>query len=126
MMKVLLGFNALFELAAAAVFLFAPFVMLPEAGLNEESRVLVVAAARNFGFAALAIAGLSILMIIRPLSGELRFLGAGTLAFFHLGLTLGQFLSNIEGLVPLPVVLVHAGFAIIFLGIFIWHWREEY
>ena len=126
MMKVLLGLSALFELAAAAVFLFVPFVAFPETGLSEESRVLVVASARNFGFAALAMAALSILMIIRPLSGELRFLGSGTLATFYLGMTLSQFLSNIEGLVSLPVVLVNAGFALVFLGIFIWHWREEY
>ncbi|MDX2250455.1 MAG: hypothetical protein SF052_26980 [Bacteroidia bacterium] len=122
-MKILLLLNTLFELAIGVLMLVMPTLFFPDLVRAVDQMALSYALVRGFAFAALAIAGLSGLMVLRPLTPEVRFSGLGALALFHLGLTITQLMNVIEGLVPIPVLIIHGVFALVFWAAFIWSWR---
>lgn len=122
-MKILLLANTVFELLIGVIMLLAPSVFFPDIANTGDNVELSYALARGFAFAAIAMGGLSGLMVFRPLTPEVRFAGLGALAIFHLGLSVSQFLNVIAGLVPLPILIVHVIFALLFLGTFIWSAR---
>lgn len=123
MMKILLLANTVFELLVGILMLAVPSVFFPDLAHSAHQFDLSQALVRGFAFSALAIATLSGLMVFRPLTAEVKFSGLGALAIFHLGLTITQLLNVINGLVPVPVLIIHAIFAVFFLGTFIWNWR---
>ncbi|MEZ4772997.1 MAG: hypothetical protein R3D00_07435 [Bacteroidia bacterium] len=122
-MKILLLANTVFELLVGILMLAVPTVFFPDLAHTGDQLALSQALVRGFAFAALAMAGLSGFMVIRPLTPEVKFSGLGALAIFHLGLSITQLLNVINGLVPVPVLIIHAIFAVFFLGTFIWNWR---
>lgn len=122
-MKILLGLHTLFQLAITVVMIFIPFSVLGLGDFSgfENARPLLLATSRSIGFAAAGMAALSGLMMLRPLTREMRFIGAGALGIFNLLMTLAQLLNLIEGIAPLPYVIVYGVFALVFMGIFIWN-----
>ncbi len=119
-MKILLAIHSLFALLIAIVMIFLPDFFLGEISGNASAAVLTNATARSFGFAVLAMAGLSLLMMFRPLTPEVRFAGLGTLAIFHLGMTISQGINVVKGLAPVPLAAVHAVFFLLFFATFVW------
>lgn len=125
-MKILLGLNTLFELAIAIVMIVAPKLIIGE--FQGEEPVLLEtmqAVARSFGIGALAIAGLSGLMMMRKLDSGLYFAGFGALSIFHLGMTVSTLFNVIDGLTAIPIVLIHAAFFLVFVSIFILKGRDR-
>lgn len=107
-LKALLIANTVFEGAIGMIMLFASQVFFK--GGNE----LTVAVARSFGFAALAIATLSLTMLLTKNDNSRH--GLITLAVFHIGLTISQAINFQQNIAPLPVVLIHLIFAILFIS----------
>lgn len=107
-LKVLLAANTVFEGAIALIMLFASQVFFPD------SSELTAAVARSFGFAAIAIATLSLIMLLTKNIHSRH--GLITLAVFHIGLTISQGINFTKNLAPLPVVFIH----LIFAGLFIY------
>lgn len=124
-MKILLAANSLYAFAMAAVMIFVPAFFLGEPSGDPTAAAMTNATARSLGFAALSIGGLSLLMMLRPLSAEVRFAGFGALALFHLGLGISQLLNVIEGLSPIPFVAIHAVFFLIFFATFVFSTRKS-
>lgn len=121
--KILLTIHTLFEIAVGIIILAAPTLILTDLGQFTEPQKLVeltYSILRSFGVAAISIGMLSAYVIMRPLNSSVYYISAGTLTIFHLGMTIVQFINNMNGLVGLPIVVVHGVFAILFLGIFIW------
>ncbi|MDX2284166.1 MAG: hypothetical protein NW241_08390 [Bacteroidia bacterium] len=122
--KLILLLNTLFEIPVGLIMIFAPAVFFPEINkpeINEVAHQLVTAQGRAFGFAAIAVGVLSLLMSLRPLSREVLFAGMGALAVFHIGLSIAQLLNQIEGYSALIALVIHGAFAVIFLAVFIWN-----
>jgi len=108
LLKLLLLATTVFEVAIAAIMLFAAQVFFTNG--NE----LTFSVARTFGFAALAIATLSLTMLLTK-NANIRY-GLITLAVFHLGLTISQAINFTLKISPLPVVFIH----LVFAGLFIY------
>lgn len=119
-MKLLLSLNTLAVLSLGLVMILVPALFWPDIATAGDAREVTNGLARNFGFASLAIAALSALMLLRPITEEVRFVGAGALATFHLGLTVAHLFNVFDGLTSLVVVGAHGVFALIFLVIFLW------
>jgi hypothetical protein len=105
-LRYVLIINAVFEGLVGATMLFKPDVFF-NAPLGN-----AVAIARMFGMAAIAVCGLSVLMLLRR--DESPRTGVFTLAVFHTGLTIAQSLNYADGYVGLQPVLLHAIFAVLF------------
>ncbi|MEM6342805.1 MAG: hypothetical protein AAF927_02960 [Bacteroidota bacterium] len=123
-MKILLAINTLFELVVGLILLFAPRLLLGEPSGSLDSWELTLSIGRSFAFAALAMAALSGLMMRAKLTREIKIVGFGTLAVFHLGLTIAQTLNVLEGLSPIPVVIAHAVLFLAFAALFIFNRGE--
>ena len=124
MLKILLWANTIFELAVGVIILIAPRLVFPDIATSGDGVELTFSLIRTIGITAIAIAALSGLMAMRKITPELKFAGIGALAVFQLGMTLIQLLNVIDGLVPVPVMVVHGVFAVLFLGIFIWNLNQ--
>ena len=124
MMRIILFLNTLVIAAVSLALIFAPNILFSGLDASVEVRDLGYALSRNNGFASLAIAALSGLMITRSRDAEAGHIGYGTLAVFHLGMTIAHVLNVFAGLVSMIVVGVHGVFALIFLVVFIWQWRK--
>ncbi|MEL6591684.1 MAG: hypothetical protein AAFQ87_24535 [Bacteroidota bacterium] len=123
-MKILLAINTVFELLVGLIMLFAPRLLLGESTGSADSWELTLSIGRSFGFAAIAIACLSALMMVRRLTAEVKFVGLGTLTAFHLGLTIAMTLNVLDGLSPIPVVVAHAVLFLVFGGLFLFNRGE--
>ncbi|MEM7656467.1 MAG: hypothetical protein AAF399_10095 [Bacteroidota bacterium] len=119
-MKLLLLLNTVAVLGLGVIMVFVPAIFWPDIAAAGDARDLAYGLARNFGFASLSIAALSGLMAMRPITPEVRFVGMGTLAAFHLGLTIAHLFNVFDGLTSLVVVAIHGAFALIFLVMFLW------
>ncbi|MFK7921426.1 MAG: hypothetical protein AB8H47_05690 [Bacteroidia bacterium] len=118
-MKILLAINTIFELVVGLIILFLPHLLLGESTGSIDSGELTLSVGRSYGFAAIAIAALSALMMSRKLTSELKFVGFGALAIFHLGLTIAQTINVLEGLSPIPLVVSHAVLFLVFTALFL-------
>ena len=107
----LLWANTVVEGIFALVFLFSPATIL------KSSDALPVSLARAFGFATLAMASLSLSMALKPASAFAD--GLIALAVFHGGLTIAQSMSYRSKLAPLPPVIVHGVFFVLFVAFLI-------
>ena len=124
-MKLLLLLNTLSVLGLGLVMILFPSLFWSGiAAVAETEKDLVLGLARNFGFASLAIAALSGLMSLRELNAEVRFVGLGTLAAFHLGMTAAHLFNVFAGLTSLVVVGIHGALALVFLVLFLWQVRR--
>ena len=123
MLRLLLFLNTLLLLIAATMLIFFPATLIPGISTLGNGLELGQSLARNYGFASLAIAVLSGLMIRKPPSEETKYVGIGALATFHIGMTISQLLNLFEGNMTIIVVGIHAAFALIFLATFIWQSR---
>ena len=119
-MKILLAANTLFTFLMAGVMLFLPVFFLCEPTGDPTAKALTFGMARMVGFSALAMGILSLLMIMRKLSLNLRFVGFGALAAFHLGLGIAQVLNAFQGMSPVAYAIIHGVFFLIFVAMFIW------
>ncbi|RMG54903.1 MAG: hypothetical protein D6722_28500 [Bacteroidetes bacterium] len=123
-MKILLLIHTIIELAIGVILLVVPQLLMPVLETAGDGEAIAFSLARGAGFAALSVALLSGLMMMRPINGDLRFVGAGTLAAFHLGLTITFLLNVFAGLSSLPIVVLHGVLTLIFLVIFLWNVRR--
>jgi hypothetical protein len=120
LLRALLILHALFEIGVAGVMLIQPtFFFIDIAGISEAGPA-VSSLGRSFGFGALAMAALSILMTLRDMTPEMRYVGFGTLMVFHLGLTIAHLINVVNGLTTVVIVAIHGSFALLFLSMFLW------
>ena len=120
LLRILLIINTLFLGAMGLVMSIQPTFFFTNAEGIAQEGVVADSLGRGFGFAALAMAVMSLLMSTRKLTDEVRFVGFGGLMAFHLGLTISQILNVIEGLTTILMVAIHAGFSLVFLILFMW------
>ncbi|WNJ16483.1 hypothetical protein [Pontibacter sp. G13] len=112
----------LFGMAVALVFFSAsvfPEMVSDSAKATDTSRMLTI----SYGFTSLAIAALCLFVARRPLNADIKYISAGTLAVFHVGLSAAMALGVVDGIVNLPFLLYHGVAAILFLWIFMWNWK---
>jgi hypothetical protein len=124
-MKILLAANSLFTFLIALVMILFPSFFLGEPSGEPTAMALTNATARHYGFAALALGGLSLLMMMRKITPEVKFSGLGAITLFHLGLTVSQVINVIKGISPIPLVIVHGAFFLIFFATFVWGTKKE-
>jgi hypothetical protein len=119
--RLLLGINTLFELTVAAILLIKPTFFFNDIEGAIEGFEAISSLGRTFGLASISIAVLSgLMMVTRPLTREVRYVGYGALATFHFGMTIAQIINVIQGLTTILAVAVHGGFALFFLSLFLW------
>ncbi|RJQ52479.1 MAG: hypothetical protein C4521_10210 [Actinobacteria bacterium] len=107
-MGLLLFVNGIYETVIGVLMIVFPRIVLP--GANASG----VAAIRTLGFASLGIAALSISLIgaVRQDTGfEAGLFG---ITVFHAGLTLGNWMGQVAGVVPVPATVIHGAFAAAF------------
>ncbi len=120
LLRSLLILHALFELGLAGIMLVQPTFFFNDIEGISEVGPAAASLGRSFAFGALAMAALSILMTLRDMTPEARYVGFGTLMIFHLGLTIGQLINVFNGITTVVIVGIHGGFALLFLAMFLW------
>lgn len=108
-MQFLLIANTIFEGAIGFLMIFMPETLFLNA--NE----LSLALARTFGFAAIAISMLSLIIYSSSERREVLLGGYTSLALFHSGLTLAQAINFFQGFTSFPIVVAHGTFAVLFV-----------
>ena len=104
-MRLLLIVNTVFEFAVGVGMIMLSF------GMVGEISNLTIAMARVLAGNALGLGSLSWALIY----SRDRKAGLIALAVFHTAVAIAQIVNLIGGIVPLPVVLVHAVFALLFI-----------
>ena len=102
-MKIILWCSAIYE----AVFAI-PFVLSPTLIIRTED-VVVQSWVRNYGFAALSMAALSLLLLKKD---QQNLAGLATLTIFHTGLTVSSCSGVYQGLTPVVIPVLHLALAI--------------
>lgn len=120
-MRLLLIIHTLLAVVTGALILFLPTLFFPDIHASSFSSALSTSLVRNYGITTMVMGALSGLMLMRPLTQEVKFVGLGTLAIFYLGMTIFQLLNLFEGLVPIPVLAVNGVFLLLFIATFIWN-----
>jgi hypothetical protein len=102
-------------LVANTVFegLFALLMIVSPATVLKGCTGLAAAMAGSFGFAELAIAALSLGMVVRPEAASSA--GLLALAVFHIGLTISLARGAAKRFNPVPPVALHAMFSVAFV-----------
>ena len=112
-MKYLFLINALFEGVFGALAIAAPQVVW--AGGDG----LALANGRAFGFAALTISLLSVLVVRQLANRELVFTALATLVLWHGGVTIAEVLDTVGGYTPPPPAVIHGLFTVAFVVFFL-------
>jgi len=102
----LLVVNSLFEALTGLVMIFAP------AKFFKSSDELLASVARSLGFALLTVSVLSAAMVLYK---TVFLAGLIALTFFHLGSSISHAVNFAKNYTPLPVVIIHSIFAVLFI-----------
>lgn len=118
-MRMLLILNLVFEGVIGIFLVIAPGQL--GAGDNPVALVWM----RNYGFAAIAMAGLGAFVWQEIDNLAALSVGLGGLSLFHVGLAVSSVLNaNIDPATNIPVAIVHGAFGVVFISYYVKYYNQ--